>query len=173
MSSPGAFDFHMTIETTDLERLMLRLETSLSAIGLSTFLTGAVLPWLRERAESRFTSEGDDVSGRWVPLAPSTQDIRSRGDWGVGSSHPINKRTGDLEDYITRSGSTILPWSEGAILVYPDKPPGPVMETKVRTAQSGKSHPRTPARPVLGLGERDMVFVMQALSVFVSTGAIR
>lgn len=173
MANPGSMDFYMDLDVADLEATLIRLETSLSPAGLSMFLTGAVAPWILERAENRFMNEGDDVSGKWAPLAPTTQEIRGRGDWGVGPAHPINRRTGDLEEYVTKSSSSILPWSEGSMLVYPDKAPNPVLEEKLKTAQSGKSKPKTPARPVIGLSTTDLAYVLQGLSVFLETGVVR
>lgn len=168
MAAPGSIDFHMDIDTTDLEGTLARLDTALSPAGLSVFLTGVVAPWIRERAENRFMNEGDDVVGKWAPLMPATQEIRGRGDWGVGPAHPINRRTGDLEEYITRSNTSVIAAADSALLIYPDTAPSkPGLKAKVETAQKGKSRPKTPARPVLGVNERDLVFVMQSLSTYI------
>lgn len=168
MTSPA---LDITIDTHDLERTLQNLETALSPIGLSLFLTGTVLPWVKERAENRFLNEGDEVVGKWAPLAPSTQEFRANGPWGVGPDHPINKRSGDLEDYITNADSGIVTAADAALLIYPNNPPTGPLKEKVQTAQGGKSKPKTPARPVLGLGAADMAFTMQALKVFIEAAA--
>lgn len=164
----------MDLESSSLEGLLARLDTSLSPAGLSMFLMGSVHPWIQKRAKTRFAAEGDDVSGDWLPLAQATQEIRANGDWRVGPSHPINRRTGDLEDYITNANSSIMPWQGGSMLTYPDNPPvGPGLDEKMRTAQGGKDHPKTPPRPVIGLNETDLAYVMSTLSFFVETGAVQ
>lgn len=169
----GPFDLEVTIDTADLEATLTRMETSLSPMGLSIFLIGGVLPFIKERAEARFASEGDDVSGKWAPLEPSTQEFRANGPWGVGPSSPINRRSGDLEEYITRSNSTIITGADSAVMVYPDTAPTGPLDEKVRTAQGGKAKPKTPPRPVLGLSATDMVYTMSALQFYVEHGTIK
>ena len=148
--------------------MLTRLDTALSPVGMAAFLTGAVEPWVRERAQDRFASEGDDVVGSWAPLQPATVDVRSRGEWAIGGEHPINKRTGELENYITKSNGKAWPHALGATLTYPGKPSGKksIVE-KMKTAQTGRSHPRTVARPVLGLNERDLLHVLTSLAFYV------
>lgn len=171
MSVP--FSLEVTIDTVDLEATLVRMETSLSPIGLSIFLIGGVLPWVKERAQARFTDEGDDVSGKWAPLETSTQEFRTNGPWGVGASSPINKRSGDLEDYITKSNATLATGADSAYMVYPDRAPTGALDEKVRTAQSGKDKPKTPPRPVLGLNETDLAYTMQILQFYVENGRIK
>lgn len=122
---------------------------------------------------ARFDQEGDDVSGPWMELAPSTQDIRARGEWGVGPGSPINRRTGDLERYITESTAAVAPVAQAVTMVYPGKPAAGPLAIKVQTAQSGKPKPKTVPRPVLGVNEKDLLFVMTALSLYVEDGVIR
>jgi hypothetical protein len=167
------FDLDITIDTADLEATLTRMETSLSPVGLSIFLIGGVLPWVKERAEMRFASEGDEVSGRWAPLETSTQEFRANGPWGVGSSHPINRRSGDLEEYITKSNSSIVTGGDSAIMYYPDTAPTGPLKEKVETAQGGKAKPKTPARPVLGLGANDLLYTMEALQFYVEHGRLK
>lgn len=169
----GIFDLDVTIETSDLEATLTRLETSISPMGLSIFLIGGVLPWVKQRAQERFANEGDDVSGKWAPLEPSTQEFRANGPWGVGPSSPINRRSGDLEEYITKSNSTIIAAVDSAVMVYPDAAPTGPLKEKVETAQSGKAKPKTTARPVLGLSEVDMVYTMQSLQFWVEHGRVK
>jgi len=148
---------------------MARLEALLSPVGMAFFLTTDVGPYLRLRAASRFAQEGDSVSGPWAPLAPITQQIREANpDWPVGPSHPINKRTGELEHYITHSTPEVFPNTLGASLRYPGRPPSGELAEKVETAQRGKKSPPTLPRPVLGIDETDILFVMSRLHFWIS-----
>lgn len=146
-----------------VEVLLRRMDTALNPAAIASFLGGVVDPYLRKRMENRFAQEGDDVTGGWAPLKKSTQDIRS--ELGFGAAHPINKRTGDMEDYITNTPNSLLihPW--GAALTLPGKAPTGETRAKVKRAQQGDH--RTVKRPVLGMNERDLVFVLTALATSV------
>ena len=136
------------------------LDTALNPVAIAGFLGAVVDPYLRKRAQARFTSEGDDVVGGWAELKEATQNIRS--DLGYGAAHPINKRTGELEDYIVNSPNSlnIHPW--GASLTLPGNAPVGELADKVRRAQQGDV--RQVPRPVLGMNERDLAFVLLALA---------
>lgn len=164
------------VDTRNAEELLLRVNTALNPTALSEFLIGDVGPWLQERGRQRFAQEGDDVSGKWAPLQDSTQRIREAGQqagfWTVGPEHPINKRTGELEDYITHGVGTTIPWSSGSSLVFPDPSPMPKdLRAKLKTAQRGSPNPRTVARPVLGLNEQDLQVVLTRLLNHISAAA--
>lgn len=142
------------------------IDSALSPVGLAAFLYGSVGPWVKERAETRFRNEGDDVVGKWAPLAETTVTIRE--SYGFGGDHPINKRTGELEEYITQGQVAVTAGLGEASLKFPaNEPKSPSLRTKVKTAQQGRSSPNTPARPVLGLGERDLGVVMTMLAFHV------
>ena len=145
--------------------MLNHLDSALSPVGLSAFLFGSVTPWLRQRAADRFASEGDDVSGKWEPLKESTIEFREH--MGLGA-HPINRRTGELEEYITQGNGRIIATPLGASLAYPGTDTvSQHLTNKVKTAQSGKKYPRTPARPVLGVDEKDLAYVVTQLAFFV------
>lgn len=147
--------------------MLNHLDSALSPEGLALFLHGAVEPWLLQRATSRFHNEGDDAVGKWAPLQPSTMEFREND--GHGASHPINKRTGELENYITGVGAdtTSLPGLATLTFPDPDTKMSPALQQKMKTAQEGRSNPRTVARPVLGLGEKDLVTVLTQLAFHV------
>lgn len=170
-ASHGAVNIFMQAEDKTLRAMMTRLETSLAPAGIGAWLGGAVSPYLAKRAKNRFQSEGDDVTGKWEPLSGPTQHIRE--SQGYGAAHPINHRTGRLEQYITGSPNRISIHSLGATLTFPGKAPVGEMHTKVKTAQRGKLDPRTPPRPVLGVNETDLLAVMTSLSLYISQGQIR
>jgi hypothetical protein len=141
--------------------MLEHLETKISPLGLTAWMEADVDPWLRQRARDRFTNEGDDVSGPWTPLSPYTQMIRSQ--MGYGPDHPINVRTGELENYITSAGN-VFETGVGVILETPGGTVQPDMAVKITTAQQGSSFPVTPPRPVLGVNERDLEAIMVTLA---------
>jgi hypothetical protein len=144
------------------------LDTALNPIAIASFLGADVGPFLTARARARFAGEGDDVVGNWRPLEAATQAIRasgrSQGLWNVGDAHPINRRTGDMEAFITSTGFQISPVTIGATLTFPGGTPDTEMQEKIKTAQQGKADPKTPARPVLAVGIADMNWVLLALA---------
>jgi hypothetical protein len=151
---------------------------ALSPAALVVFMTGVVGPYLAERGEKRFKGEGDDVVGNWEPLSMATQAIRMggrlAGNWSVGDAHPINQRTGELEDYITQGRGDTITTGLDVVMTYPDQAMvNPELQDKMQTAQQGRTQtPITPARPVLGLNENDLLFVLTSLSVSIQmTGA--
>lgn len=149
---------------------MLKVESNLNPAAIVGFLTGAVVPYLQKRGKARFEGEGDDVVGKWLPLTTGTQNIRE--SLGFPGAHPINRRTGELEEYIVGSSGmpTVMP-GFGAGLEWPGTPPGGELAAKVATAQGGASAAEnalndTPARPVLGINEQDMGAVIVMLTLF-------
>lgn len=145
--------------------MLNHLDSAMSPVGLAAFLHGSVEPYIRERAQNRFASEGDDVSGKWAPLQQTTIEFRESGGFGP---RPINRRTGELEAYITQSDAGIASAPGLSVLTYPKDPPKtPALQQKVQTAQAGRSVPSTVPRPVLGLNERDLGAVMVQLAFFI------
>jgi hypothetical protein len=150
-----------------LDALMIRS----SPVGLSAFLDTVVDPWVRNRIDQRFNSEGDEVSGSWDPLAAATQQIRA--SYGFPPDHPINVRTGMMRNFLVGTPSDVKPNGFGADLQHP--PPGAgssVMQKKIQTAQSGSSNPNTVARPVVGLNENDMIFITSSLAAWLTQDMI-
>lgn len=164
-------DIDITGDTEYVDKMLARLDQKIGPQGLTAFLSVTVYPYLLDRAKERFQSEGDDVVGKWTPLAPQTQIIRQ--SMGYGGSHPINRRTSELEDYITqgRVAAAVQATPDGAFLKHPASAPSGRLKSKVKTAQMGdpKFGRGTPPRPVLGMNERDLGFVMAAMAFYVST----
>lgn len=152
-------------ESLGVLRMLEALDTALNPAAIATFLGAQVVPYLQARATARFASEGDDVVGGWAPLKQATQDIRSQ--QGYGSAHPINRRTGELERFITEGSGDLQvhPW--GASVSLPGRLPDSEMAAKVTRAQVGDD--RTVARPVLGMNERDLAFVLLSLTRTIET----
>lgn len=162
-------DVSIIINSREVEKSLDKLMLLLGPAGLIAFLGSTMAPYLARRAGDRFAGEGDDVTGAWAPLKDST--IRLRAEQGFPAG-PINRRTGELENWVTGGSFEAYPTVDGASMRYPrDKPTGELRK-KMETAQKGKKHPSTVARPVLGVNERDLLFFQTALSLAVE-GAIR
>lgn len=144
------------------------MDTALNPVAIAGFLGAEVGPYLQKRGVARFASEGDDVSGKWAPLSEATQSIREKGReagfWDVGDAHPINVRTHEMETYVTQGSIQPAPTAYGARLSYPANRPNTELREKLRTAAFGRTEPPTPRRPVLGVNEQDLVFVLKALA---------
>lgn len=150
------------VNDKNLQSTLTALNTALTPAAIAVFLGGPVDEHMQERHQTRFASEGDEVTGPWAPLKPATQAIRE--SMGYGAAHPINVRTGDLEHHITDPGRTMVhPW--GASLTFPGAPNTDSLEDKLRTAQQGDE--RTVPRPVLGLGTSDLMFVLTTLARYI------
>jgi len=167
----GFIDFEIVGNEQGVQAMLNKIDSALSVTGLAEFLYGAVGPWVKERAANRFVNEGDDVTGKWLPLAPATVEIRERS--GFEGSHPINKRTGELEEYITQGQIGVTSSPGIASLKYPENPPRTKsVREKMKTAQQGRSNPHTMPRPVLGLNEKDLTQVLTMLAFFVQKGSV-
>lgn len=149
--------------------VVTELEAKLQPAALGVFLQGGVTEYLQERARNRFGSEGDDVVGKWAPLKQSTISRRLSAGFPAG---PINKRTGELEQYVTNSPSLMLFDADSATMVNPSNEPqaGTALWQKVTTAQAGRQQPNTVARPVLGMNEKDRDATMTLLERYITAG---
>lgn len=162
--------FQFKVLNHDLTEALAKLEILMSGEGLAAFLGAEIGPYLKKRAGNRFSGQGDDVSGPWAPLSPATIQIRADGGYGAG---PINRRTGELENWVVQSGWDAYPIAKGATMRFPGKKPSGRIKEKVITAQKGRDgsegpdNPRTVARPVVGVNENDMLFFQAALSLAV------
>ena len=166
----GYIDIELTGDSAYVDKMLLHLDSKLTSTGMTSFLAATVFPYLLQRAKERFQNEGDDVVGKWVPLAPETEIIRQ--SQGFGGAHPINVRTGELERYITQGSvqASVQASPMGAFLQHPAASPSGDLKSKVKTAQQGdpKFGRGVPARPVLGMNENDLGFIMTALAFYVS-----
>jgi hypothetical protein len=120
-----------------------------------------VTPYLQNRARARFEMEGDDVSGPWAPLTDATVAIRESA--GFPGDHPINVRTGEMERFITGSRPTFAA-NPDAMMIFPGQDPVGKTYYKVQVAQKGTDVPPTPARPVIGIDEADLAYVLATIA---------
>lgn len=142
------------------------LETRMGSPALAGFLSSRVDPYLRDRLSIRFDREGDEVVGQWRQLRERTGILRAR--QGFPAFHPINERTGALRRFVV-STVEVRESGKGATLTKPRRGGTAELQKKLRTAQVGgvsNSGNRFPARPVLGLGERDTEQVLNRLTAF-------
>jgi hypothetical protein len=167
----GLIEFEIVGNQRGVQEMLNTIDSALSVIGMAAFLHGQVAPWVKARAKDRFASEGDDVSGPWAPLAETTIEIREGSGFGAG---PINIRTHELERYITQSNADVVSAPGAATLRYPGTvPPSKGLREKMRTAQKGRSQPKTVARPVLGLNERDLSVILTQLAFHIQGEGMR
>lgn len=155
--------------SVQVDRILHYFSIIFSPIGFAVFLNLHVGPYLQSRAVNRFQGEGDDVTGSWAELQPATQEVRAR--QGVGSEHPINIRTTEMEDWITGGNWDVRENLYGATLTFPGGTPSPSVKEKVTTAQIGRNFPQTTPRPVLGMNERDLTYIMATMAFWIAEGA--
>lgn len=141
----------------------------LSPASISMFMEREEHAWFRERMNNRFMSEGDDASGNWLPLSPATEAIRD--SQGYGAAHPINRRTGELQGFVTDSHAVSVQ-GDTVVLTIPGEDPSGELGDKLATAQQGRgfggctapSTPHTVPRPVLAMNEVDLEASMVLLA---------
>jgi hypothetical protein len=151
------------IDASEFENLLTRLQERVGQNGLRSFLAIKALREVRHRIEARFAMEGDDATGKWEQLAWMTQRIRAF--QGFSPRHPINVRTGAMRRHLLTSFRINAMGGSGATLVVPGNDGNATMNAKVAMAQQGGwtrqsnrfggPNRHVPARPVLGVSERD------------------
>lgn len=167
----GAF-ISIDVDEDSAEKLLGALDSTFNQTGLTIFMHQHVAPYINKRARSRFANEGDDaVGGAWHPLTQVSQDIRawgiSKGIWpSISPDHPINKRSGELERHITGGNGVVTSSLADTSLTFPGKTPTRGVERKLKGAQLGD---RGPARPVLGLSQRDETDILMLLSMYMAS----
>lgn len=169
----GMVNVVMEVRPQQVMDMLSKLNTSLDPVNIAVWMAATVQPWMEGRAKNRFASEGDDVSGKWLPLKPATQNFRRNMQPPVPPEHPINVRTHELINFITGSPEQIVPHAAGATLTFPGRRPFGELKKKVETAQVGRDYPATDPRPVIGVNEKDLLAVLTDLSIYISVGQMR
>lgn len=163
----GAFWTGVVVDSRDVEAMLARAASAVSGPSLALFMRASADPYLRRRAQERFASEGDAaVGGGWRPLRESTAQIRT--ELGYRPRHPINRRTGELEEFITGGVGSVVSEPQGAMLTRPARQPAGEVRDKLETAQRGRDDPHTLPRPVLGLDTIDLQAVMVSLEAHIT-----
>jgi len=71
--------------------------------------------------------------------------------------------TGSFGDVVGAGGISVLTWPSQANY-------GGALAMKIQTAQAGRTSPPTVARPVIGVGEKDNIFITAALTAHLMSG---
>ncbi len=158
------------LDDRDVIQQFMALRDRMSDQGLQSFLEDHADPYLKQRVQNRFSAEGDDAVGMWVPLSPGTVMIRQ--SLGYGGAHPINVRTHDMVNYLLNSGPDVNSVVDGMELTFPARgAPSPIQD-KIETAQQGKPLPLTPPRPVVALSGTDDREIGILLSDYLMQGLV-
>lgn len=172
-------DIEIKVEADSTLKALDHIATVTSPQSLAEFLRYFAQPYFRARIDARFASEGDAaVGGKWQELAFNT--ARFREFKGFSPFHPINKRTGDMQRFLT-SSFAVDAFGYGARLRIPGSLSGE-MRKKVMTAQMGtvrgagseRGGPNRPAppRPVLAVDGLDARAISDGLLQWVTQGGI-
>lgn len=154
------------VDDTQVQQVLYRLELATSVVGQREWATTQIDPWMQARAASRFSAEGDDASGKWLPLTAFTREWRQM--QGYPPAHPINERSGAFRDMMTGVTGDFMPANSvsgdyywpGVALAYDSH-----FTAKLKVAQQGarqgenKMLPNsvTPARPVVAINSVDVL----------------
>lgn len=155
------------VDSAQAERMIAILQRRTASSGVRSFLRWTVRPFLLTRIATRFATEGDDASGKWVQLAHNTGLIRARK--GYPAYHPINIRTAGMIAHLMTSYRVT-----GSTLTLPGTLGGATLAKKIATAQIGGGTGKTPAppRPVLAVNDQDSHFVIRSFQKFLQTGGL-
>lgn len=154
-------DLDVFVVTADVERTLGKIADALSPLGMIPFMETVIAPQLSRRAKARFAGEGDGaVGGKWTPLRSATIAMRQELGFPAG---PINRRTGELENWVVNGGQDAYPVGPDATMQFPGKPISGELSKKVQRAQRGDK--RTVPRPVLAVDEADLVFLQTQLAM--------
>jgi hypothetical protein len=151
------------VDSAAARAMMTALELRMQSPAMAAFMQTAAVPYIQQRIAARFAGEGDDVVGKWHPLALETEVIRIR--HGYPGPHPINVRTGQMRAFLTGSVGDVMSSSGVTQLAYPSQAGmGGNLARKIMTAQLGSQFPTTPPRPVLGFNMNDNIALTAMLS---------
>lgn len=150
----------------NVEEALMALDTAINPVALADFLDIKVDPYVRARVKARFAGQGDDVVGQWAAHRPATAVYRQEQGFAPG---PINRRTGEMERFLTEHESLVTAMGDGAMLTAPGRAASGELATKLRRAQQGDKEVNTVPRPVIGMNAQDLVAVMALLGDHVET----
>lgn len=172
MSVDFGLDYDVDIDDVIFSQLR-EMEFVLSSEFMAWWLGVEVTQYLQHRADTRFRREGKQAGETpWKPLAEQTREERRL--LGFGGAHPINKRTGEMEEWVTTADSRVSGASGDMLLEWPGNMPEGELFTKIETAQKGrkKSNSYTPARPVIRFSEIDFAHLMSQLALQMKPGGV-
>lgn len=161
----------ITVADQEVKALMEKLRSRVSKPSIRIYLRSQARPFLQGRMQQRFQNEGDELTGKWAPLRPTTAMIRANA--GYGAQRPINIRSGELFKFVMDGKVT------AEALTFPGRTGTKNQQSKLQVAQrggfgssasQGAIGPRRPAppRPVLAFGEADRTVIMTSLMEWVT-----
>ena len=147
----------VSTEMTRLLRKMKSLQDALDPKAIATHHMATTTGYLKNRALSRFESEGDDASGKWLPLAPYT--VQDRAQRGFPASNPIMRRTGSLRKWVMDSPGV----ASAETFMWPAQMPpnNSSLMFAYAGAQMGRSN--MPRRRIVVINMRDFLTVRELL----------
>lgn len=142
----------------DATHLFHHLTSKLSPTSMVAMLEGPFTQHLQERSRQRFFHHGDDASGDWARLQPTTFKLRlsgkARGGY-TGSTRTLN-HTGDLRRFMVSATGTATPTGAGSRMTWPSHIGG--VEDKLTAAQVGVQNHFLFGRPLgKGMSPRPVV----------------
>jgi hypothetical protein len=160
MPTTHGIGIDIQVDKKEVDLLLGAIESTLLGQNLFQYLRDYMMPYMRQRTAQRFASEGDDASGKWAPLMEVTNDIREA--LGFPREHPINRRSGALENFLERGNIEFQMQADSAAMFYPGRPASSLLTEKLMTAQGGSR--RAVARPVVALSQADMSYFVSNFS---------
>lgn len=160
----------ITVTSGKLDRQIQGMKRRMKPYGPEGYLVlvAGIHQYLQKQAQSYFDSEGaTSPSGRWAPLRPRTVEIRARLRLpGIGGAHPINRRTGDLLDMMTKEAPEIVTSGGDLVLMFPGNRAINQSDRPVKVAQAQSGYHGGTARPVIQFGVDDLAKVMTMANRF-------
>jgi hypothetical protein len=155
-----------------LSRKLKSLKRRMAPYGPEGYLVlvAGIHQHLQAQAAGYFESEGaSSPSGRWAPLRPRTVEVRARLRLpGIGGEHPINRRTGDLLDMMTKEQPEIVTMGGDLALIYPGDRAINQGDRPVKVAQAQSGYHGGTARPVIQFGADNLAKVVTMANRFYS-----
>lgn len=160
----GSVQFDVVVDDDDVSGMFARFDSVLEAPNLAQFLRRYATPWFRGKAGAGFEDEMAPNGQPWSPLKPYT--VETRESEGFPGDHPINHRTGAMERYIMQGTPSMAVGAMQATMRFPGRGSA-LFNRKLKVAQQGAKWPRTVARPVVGMDERDLAVMLRSLSLWI------
>lgn len=160
----------VTVEFRNVREPLADVQARLRPVGIggyATWLAGAALQYLQARSEQRF-AENEPGGGDWAPLTEATANWRTY--YGYPPYAPINRRTGQLRELMTRTPADIRTDAAGVFLSYPGRE-GYRHGNKLRIEQAqglliDRNGRRSTPRPVVVLEPQDVMALSFSLQRF-------
>ena len=159
-------DLAVELDDAALQVSLNRAELAISGPSLSAFFKNGGVQILQERAQNRFASEGDEASGNWAQLKYITRIIRLY--QGFPPEHPINRRTGALQNFVVTNRGEHAATDITAQMSWPTGESGRIAK-KYRGAQKGEG--TAPPRPVAATSGTDLQLLLSGVAHWIAAAS--